>query len=140
LNFAFGIYQELYSSLSSTPKSPFHNASAAQIDLIGTLAVSLMTIFAPFASSWNKAFSPRIVTLAGALLFSLGNILASFGTRLWHFTLCQGIVLGLGTCMSYVPAVTVAPGWYNSWRGVAMGIVLSGTGVGGVFWLLFCVC
>jgi hypothetical protein len=38
-----------------------------------------MTIFAPFASSWSKAFSPRIVTLAGALLFSLGNVLASFG-------------------------------------------------------------
>lgn len=93
-----------------------------------------MTIFAPFASGWSKAFSPRIVTFAGALLFSLGNILASFGTKLWHFTLCQGVILGLGTCMSYIPAVTVAPGWYDSWRGVAMGIVLSGTGVGGVFW------
>lgn len=143
LNFAFGVYQELYGSMSligptisnpSTLRNPFTGASAAQIDLIGTLGVSLMTIFAPFASSWSKAFSPTLVTLFGAVLFTTGNVLASFSTRLWHFVLTQGVLLGLGTCFSYIPAVTVAPGWFDRRRGVAMGIVLSGTGVGGVFW------
>jgi MFS family permease len=131
LNFAFGVYQELY----ETPSGPFHgNVSPAKIDLIGTLAVSLMTIGAPFASAWTRIYSPRTVTLCGGVLFALANIVASFGTRLWHFTLTQGFLLGCGTCLSYIPAVTVAPGWFDQRRGLAMGIILSGTGVGGVVW------
>ncbi|KAK0642787.1 Monocarboxylate transporter 7 [Lasiodiplodia hormozganensis] len=130
LTFAFGVYQELYESL----EGPFANASPATIDLIGTLAVSLMTMGAPFASAWTKAYSPRTVTLIGGVIFALGNVLASFSQQLWHFIFTQGIILGIGTCLSYIPAVTVAPGWFNEKRALAMGVVLSGTGVGGVFW------
>ena len=130
LNFAFGVYQELYESLDG----PFANASPAQIDLIGTLGVSLMTIGAPYASAWTKSYSPRTMTWIGATLFALANVLASFGQALWHFQLTQGLLLGCATCLAYIPAVTVAPGWFNQRRGLAMGIVLSGTGVGGTLW------
>lgn len=134
LNFAYGVYQELYESLSRDPSSPFYNASPATIDLIGTLSVSLMTMGAPFVSAWTQAFSPRSVTLIGGFIFGLSMVLASFGTKVWHFVLSQGLLLGIGTCLSYIPAVTVAPGWYDKWRGLAMGVILSGTGVGGVAW------
>ena len=130
LNFAFGVYQELYETLDG----PFKDAGAAEIDLIGTLAVSLMTIGAPFASAWTKTYSPRSVTLVGGTLMAIANITASFGTKLWHFVLTQGILLGCGTCLSYIPSVTVAPGWFDARRGLAMGIILSGTGLGGVAW------
>ena len=134
LNFAYGIYQELYESLSHDPTSPFYNASPALIDLIGTLSVSVMTLGAPFASAWTKAFSPRWVTLVGGFLLGLGLVLASFGKQLWHFVLSQGVLLGVGTCLAYIPAVTAAPGWYDKRRGLAMGFILSGTGLGGVAW------
>jgi MFS family permease len=133
LNFAFGVYQELYETLDG----PFKNASAAQIDLIGTLAVSLMTMGAPFASAWTKTYSPRTVTLMGGVLMAAANITASFGQKLWHFVLTQGLLLGCGTCLAYIPSVTVAPGWFNERRGLAMGIILSGTGLGGVAWAPF---
>lgn len=106
LNFAYGVYQELYETLDG----PFQGASAAEIDLIGTLAVSLMTLGAPFASAWTKSYSPKNVTIVGGALFLVANIAASFGTQLWHFLLTQGILLGCATCLSYIPAVTVAPG------------------------------
>lgn len=130
LNFAFGVYQELYESLDG----PFANASPAQIDLIGTLGVSLMTIGAPYASAWTKSYSPKTITTIGGVLFALANILASFSQSLWQFVLTQGFLLGCGTCLTYIPAVTVAPGWFKERRGLAMGIVLSGTGVGGTLW------
>jgi MFS family permease len=133
LNFAFGVYQELYETLDG----PFKDVSAAQIDLIGTLAVSLMTIGAPFASAWTKSYSPRTVTLVGGALMAISNIAASFGRRLWHFILTQGLLLGCGTCLAYIPSVTVAPGWFDGRRGLAMGIILSGTGLGGVTWAPF---
>ena len=130
LNFAFGVYQELYESLDG----PFADASPAQIDLIGTLGVSLMTILAPYASAWTKSYSPRTMTLIGAVLFALANILASISQTLWQFILTQGVLLGCATCLAYIPAVTVPPGWFKERRGLAMGIVLSGTGVGGTLW------
>ena len=90
-----------------------------------------MTIGAPYASAWTKSYSPRAITLAGAVLFAVASILASFGQGLWHFHLTQGLLLGCGTCLAYIRAVTVAPGWFKERRGLAMGIVLSNTGIGG---------
>ena len=130
LNFAFGVYQELYESLGG----PFADANPAQIDLIGTLSVSLMTIGAPYASAWTKSYSPRTIISIGAVLFALANVLASFSKALWQFILTQGLLLGCGTSLVYIPAVTVAPGWFKERRGLAMGVVLSGTGIGGALW------
>jgi MFS family permease len=129
-NFAFGVYQEHYETLGG----PFKNTTPGEIDLIGTLAASLMTIGAPFASSWTKPYSPRLATTLGAILFAVAGISASFGTRLWHFQLTQGLLQGCAACLAYIPAVTVSPGFFNARRGLAMGIILSGTGLGGMAW------
>lgn len=120
--------------MSTKPGNPFSGSTPAAIDLIGTLSVSFMTIAAPFSSAWIKLFSPRKVISTGGILICLAYLLASFSTRLWHFELTQGVLLGLGTCCSYMTTVTVAPTWYTSRRGLAMGIILSGTGVGGLVW------
>lgn len=132
--FAFGVFQELYERLSHQPNNPFTNASPAQIDLIGTLSVAFMTIFAPFASAWAKRYSPRVIVASGGLLFATSSILASFSQQLWQFQLTQGLLLGVATCLAYMTAVIVAPTWYSTRRGVAMGIILSGTGIGGLVW------
>ena len=51
------------------------------------------------------------------------------------FSLTQGLLVGLGTCLSYIPAVTVTPGWYDKRRALAMGIVLSGWASHFTFWI-----
>jgi MFS family permease len=129
-NFAFGVYQEHYEKL----QGPFKDASPGQIDIIGTLAASLMTIGAPFASSSTRTYGPRHVTTFGGVLFAISSISASLGTRLWHFQLTQGLLQGCAACLAYIPAVTVSPAFFNERRGLAMGIILSGTGLGGVAW------
>ncbi|KAI1414579.1 MFS general substrate transporter [Hypoxylon sp. FL1857] len=134
LNFAFGVFQELYDSMAQQPGTPFTGATPALIDLIGTISISLMTMGAPFSVAWAKNFSPRWVSFLGGLIFGLSLILASFGTALWHFELTQGLLLGVGTSMPYMVAVTVAPAWFTARRGLAMGIILAGTGIGGLVW------
>ena len=120
--------------MAQQPNTPFTGASPAEIDLIGTVSISLMTLGAPFAVAWAKRFSPRWVSFTGGLIFAISLILASFGTKLWHFVLTQGLLLGVGTCMPYMVAVTIAPAWFTARRGLAMGIILAGTGVGGLVW------
>ncbi|KAJ5172860.1 hypothetical protein N7492_005453 [Penicillium capsulatum] len=105
--------------MSEHPDTPFTGATPAQIDLIGTLAIALMTIGAP-----------------GGFIYAIALILASFSQALWQFFLTQGLLLGLGACLVYMPSVTVAPPWSSTNRGLAMGVILSRTGVGGVAWPL----
>ena len=90
-----------------------------------------MTIGARYVSVWTKSYSPRTIISIGAVLFALANVLASFSQALWQFMLTQGLLLGCRTCLAYIPAVTVAPGRFRKRRGFAMGIILSGTGIGG---------
>ncbi|PYH42269.1 putative MFS monocarboxylate transporter [Aspergillus saccharolyticus JOP 1030-1] len=134
LNFAWGVYQALYENLSKQPHTPFTGATPAEIDLIGTISCSLMTIGAPFSVAWAKAFPPRMVAFTGGFVFAVSLVLASFGQSLWHFELSQGVLNGLGTCLCYMVAVTIAPPWFTQHRGLAMGIILAGTGVGGLVW------
>ena len=134
LNFAFGVYQALFESMAQEPGTPFTNTTPAQISLIGTFSISLMTTGAPFVVAWAKRFSPQKVSFIGGVVFGLSLILASFGTKLCHFILTQGLLLGIGTCLSYMVAVTIAPTWFTVRRGLAMGIILSGTGMGGLLW------
>lgn len=136
INFAFGVYQELYDTMAKEANTPFTNATPAQIDLIGTLAIALMTIGAPFSTAWTKQYSPRRVVWVGGFVFALALFLASVSQALWQFILTQGLLLGIGTCLTYMPSVTVAPTWFSLHRGLAMGIILAGTGVGGVVWPL----
>jgi MFS family permease len=122
--------------MSKIPNTPFTGASPAQIDLIGTLSIALMTIGAPFTTAWTKQYSPRAVIWSGGIIYAVALILASFSETLSQFILTQGLLLGIGTCMAYMPSVTVAPTWFSRHRGLAMGVILSGTGVGGVVWPL----
>ncbi|KAM0256039.1 hypothetical protein ACHAQJ_005238 [Trichoderma viride] len=134
--FCFGIYQASYESMSTAggPKNPFSGASSAEIDLIGSLSISLMTILAPFAVAWAKHFNSQVVVCAGGVIYGLALVLASFGKALWHFQLAQGLLLGIGTCLSFMPSMTVAPSWFGARRGLAMGIISAGTGIGGLVW------
>ncbi|KAJ5549174.1 hypothetical protein N7513_006408 [Penicillium frequentans] len=130
LGFAFGVYQELYETIGG----PFQDAKPAAIDLIGTLSASLMTLGAPVVHYGTERFGPRRVVLFGGVLFAISGIAASFGSRIWHFQLSQGFLQGCAACLTYIPAVTVSPGYFRERRALAMGIITSGTGFGGMVW------
>jgi len=132
--FSFGIYQELYQAMSLQPNTPFTGATPAGIDIIGTLSAAFMLVGAPFATAWAKRFSPRFIIYIGAGILFAATMMASYSQHLWQFILTQGFLMGVGTCFSYIPAVTVAPTWFGKHRGVALGIILSGTGLGGLCW------
>ena len=134
LIFTFGVWQSLYEEMAAQPNTPFTGTSTALINLIGTLAIALMSMGGPFTMIWAKLYSPQAVIIAGGWIFGIAFILASFSKALWHFTLTQGVLLGVGTCMSYVPTMAVAPTWFDKRRGLAMGVIISGTGVGGMVW------
>ncbi|KAE8415438.1 monocarboxylate transporter [Aspergillus pseudocaelatus] len=130
--FAYGIFQAEYEKMADQEGTPFTGASSAEITLIGSLSSAMMKLGAPFVVAWCKCFGPRIIVCVGGFIFGLANVLASFGTASWHFQLSQGLLLGIGSCLSYMPSMTVPPTWFSKRSGLALGIISAGTGIGGL--------
>lgn len=52
--------------------------------------------------------------------------------QIWHLLLTQGLLYGIGSSLLYFPILSVTPEYFSTHRGTAMGIVLSGSGIGGL--------
>ena len=73
---------------------------------------------------------PRRVVLVGAAALGLGLLLTSQATALWQAYLGHGLGVGLAVACCYVPLVAVVGGWFVRRRTVAVGVAVSGIGLG----------
>lgn len=112
-------------------------ASPALLALIGTLGAGLTWAGAlPLNPILSRTSQPARITTAGALILAGALGLASTATRVWHLVLTQGLLYGLGNCLFYFPALALAPEHFAARRGTAMGVALSGAGLGAVAYSL----
>jgi MFS family permease len=93
----------------------------------------------------------KLVPCTGSILMSLGIILASFSQsvlptppyplpsqhstsnhQLLHLYLTQSLLYGLGASALYFPIITLTPLHFSTHRGLALGIIMSGAGFGGL--------
>ena len=51
--------------------------------------------------------------------------------QVWQLILLQGVGVGIGGGALYMPVIRLLPEWFSRRRGLAGGIIFSGTGVGG---------
>lgn len=75
-------------------------------------------------------FGPRRVLLVGAASLGLGLLLMANATTLWHAYLGHGLGVGLAVACAYVPLVAVVGGWFERRRTLAVGVAVSGIGLG----------
>ena len=128
ISFTYGVFQEYYLSA----EGPLHDASISAVTLIGTLSTGLTYLLGILNPTLNAYFRVRSIMMAGALIMSTGLICAGWCSQVWQFALTQGILFGAGSSLVYIPPVTCAPAYFGVNRGTAMGILFSGTGVGGL--------
>ena len=81
----------------------------------------------------------RFGIVAPALLASLclpaGLLFAAQATELWHFSVSLGVLCGLfGMAATFAPVASDISHWFTARRGLAVGIVISGTYVAGAVW------
>jgi MFS family permease len=74
----------------------------------------------------------RFNIFSAVLLFSGGLIAASFGKALWHILIGQAILVGASVGLCFIPSVSIVPQWFVKYRGLAVGLTASGSGVGGL--------
>jgi len=73
---------------------------------------------------------PCRVVLVGAGATGGGLILTAAVPSIWLGYLTFGLGVGLGTACGYVPMVAAVGGWFERRRALAIGIAVSGIGVG----------
>jgi MFS transporter, OFA family, oxalate/formate antiporter len=99
---------------------------------IVTFAIVISLMF--FAGRLLAKYGSRVMLIVGGVIMTAG--LAFFATSTGNLTFyIAGALLGLGYGMSIA---LVPPALINTWfvarRGLVLGIVLAGTGVGGLIW------
>jgi MFS family permease len=106
--------------------------SYTQISFAASLRGLEMGIFAPLIGFLVDRFGPRKLILWGTITVGLGLILLSFTHSLAMFyTAFLLLGLGGGGCMSVVTMTAVA-NWFRKKIGLALGVMASGFGAGGV--------
>ena len=75
-------------------------------------------------------FGPRVIVIVCGIFFGLGYILMSQISAIWQFYLFYGVMVAIGISGSYVPLVSTVARWFVKRRGMMIGIVSSGVGIG----------
>lgn len=74
----------------------------------------------------------RLVFIAGSVLQLFGIFMTSLCKTYWQLLLAQGVCVGLGNGLSFVPSVALASTYFLKNRSMALGIIGSGTATGGL--------
>ncbi|MDP6560230.1 MAG: MFS transporter [Candidatus Binatia bacterium] len=81
----------------------------------------------------SDRIGPRKVLLIGASLFTLGIFLSGWVENLWQLYLFFGAMAGFGRAAARGPLLSAVFQHFTKRKGLAVGITLSGTGIGTLF-------
>ncbi len=76
-------------------------------------------------------FIPIVI---GAILLSIGYLSASHAATIGQFTLLQGLLIGVGSSVTFGPLLADTSLWFTKNRGLAVGIIASGNYFAGTIW------
>jgi len=109
--------------------------SASETTLTFGLAIFFIGIGAVAGGLLSQKYGPRNVTVVGAILWGVGNILAAVGPHeAWWWYLTYGLIGGFGNGMAYIIPIATVTKWFPDKRGLGSGIVVMGFGLGAFFY------
>lgn len=109
----------------------FREARPLDYALIGGFNFAFALLVAPVVTLLMRCYGVKAPTFLGLVLLPVAFVSASFATRAWHLYLSQGMCVGLGIGLLYIPAASVIPQWFSKKPSLAFGICFAGSGIGG---------
>ncbi|KAJ6491895.1 MFS general substrate transporter, partial [Mycena sanguinolenta] len=129
--FSYGIFLDAY---LQDPRITSQNNATSLLPLVGMLSSGIIYCSALIVSLTAASYPHHRHKLmwTGAVL-CCGTLLgASYTTEIWLLILVQGIIYAIGGALLYLPCISFMSEWFVARRGMANGIIFSGTSVGGL--------
>lgn len=130
MSFAFGSFQSYY-ELDYIPTQ-----SASSISWIGTVAIFLLISIGVISGPLFDLGYFRSMLVVGAMVETLSVFLTSVSRTYWQLMLTQGVLMGLGNGLLYLPGLALVSRSFKRNRAIAMGITTCGAPVGGIIYTL----
>ncbi|KDQ53742.1 hypothetical protein JAAARDRAFT_136735 [Jaapia argillacea MUCL 33604] len=129
---AYGVFQSYYQTDLLT------SASASTISLIGSIQLFLLYGLGPVIGRVFDAYGCNILLPVGTFITVLSLMLLSLcqHNQTYQFFLCHGVLFGLGNALVFSPALAIIAHWFSRRRAFAIGIVASGSSLGGIIFPL----
>uniref|UniRef100_L2FJ47 MFS monocarboxylate n=1 Tax=Colletotrichum fructicola (strain Nara gc5) TaxID=1213859 RepID=L2FJ47_COLFN len=126
----FGVYQTYYeTTLAATPSA---------ISWIGSLQGALLMLVGPVSGPLYDAGYFRELLWAGLFLILLGQFMTSLCTTYWQVLLAQGVCIGLGCGLTFLPSTAILSQYFLKRRSFVIGIAATGSPIAGmVFPIIF---
>ncbi len=112
------------------PMSTDLGSGRATTSAVFSLTTLILFGFGALSGAIVDRVGPRPVLLFGAVFFGGGLVITARADSLWQAFLGHAVGVGLGVACSYVPLVAVVGGWFERRRTLAVGVAVSGIGLG----------
>ncbi|KAI0398138.1 major facilitator superfamily domain-containing protein [Xylariaceae sp. FL0594] len=125
---SFGTFQTYYQD------TLLKGSGSSTISWIGSVQLFLLFIGGLFVGPAFDKFGAFKVTAPGAFFYVLSFMFTSLSTKFYQILLSQGFLYGIADAMLFYPTISAVNVWFDHKRGLALGIVVSGSSVGGIVW------
>ena len=103
------------------------NAGRSALTLVSALSLVVYGLFSAVAGRLSDSHGARIVLPASLALIGLGLLVVQWLPNLWVLAVFYGVVASVGFAgASNVTASAVVVQWFHKYRGLALGLVISG--------------
>jgi MFS family permease len=109
----------------------YFQTSTTKSSVTGSLMQSIPLFLSPFVCVLIERYGCRVIAFCGATVFTTSFILTKFFvTDLLSLYLILGFLASCGLAMCYIPAYLILSFHFDKKRATAIGIAVSGSGVG----------
>ncbi len=92
-----------------------------------------MAVLSPFVGRAADSFPIRWLVLGGCICFATSLVLSSYAQELWQIGVVFSVLMVAGLVLNGpITALTLVSRWFNRNSGMALGIVSTGTSIGGL--------
>ncbi|OXA62015.1 Monocarboxylate transporter 12 [Folsomia candida] len=109
-----------------------YKATPAHVSVLVSITSCLNCVAGPLACYLVLKFTARSIAFMGTVLVSVGLMLSWFATSITFLYFSIGVLVGLGSGFTYSPGLILIGNYFQKNRGMANGVVVSGSPVGGM--------
>ncbi|KAI1097254.1 MFS general substrate transporter [Jackrogersella minutella] len=128
----FGLVNCVGVFVSYYVEGPLSNYSASTVSWITSLQVFMMSGLNAVMGRLFDNYGPKWLLIIGTLVYSFGLMMLSLSTEYYQIILSQGIVSAVGMSAVFNSSTNSVMGWFFKKRAAALGIMVSGSSLGGV--------